>query len=490
VSNSPLAVAIQNIKRRSMSINKPLEPESILLLLLVLIAFVTRLYFLYDLSLIQYDGTYYIRYFFGEKSWGGPFPFGYPLLIQAAHLIIQDEVIAARLVSTVFGSLLVVPLFGLLKRVTDFRIAAILVLIVAIHPGLIRFSTQSLSDIPYLYFWLLGFNYYYRGKIIHAVAAESVAYFIRPEGLIFAGSFLLIYFIREKNFVKSFYGGLVILAALSIFMIHTHDRTGTWTISGKAGNLKVFYIDNWQKNEEIGGKESSFETVIDNLVNQYPKRVVVISEYIVQLTTWPLVIIGLIGFFIKPSVYWIILIQFFLTPLSGANYDLRYGLPYFLILILGVGLFISHFNALYKYRYSIILLGAFAFFMNLKYIQDKYLLTPDERFIELKEIGLKLRAGGYSKFKIMDRKPYTAFFAGSEKFVFLPYGSINNMLAKANEEAVDLIVMHAGIIRIFRPQLVPLLFVADSVVSPQLITIYNDISIRRESGIRIFKVTK
>lgn len=480
--------ARQFVNGRLSQYTRSLSSDFIVLFGIIFIAFILRLVLINDLKMVIYDGVYYIRYFFGDKSWPGPFPFGYPLLIQIAHAVISDEVIAARIVSVVLGSLLIIPLYKLLRGIASIQLAAILALVVALNPILIHYSTVCLSDIPYIFFWLLGFYYYYRGKIVHAVASESIAYFIRPEGLIYAVFFLLIYFIRSRHFRNFLYGSLVLAVALLAFTLHTHAKTDKWTLATKTGNIKVFYIDNWQKSEKLKGQEFSIDEVLVNLRDQYPKRVSLLNGYIAKISTLPIVIIGLLGLLRKPSIYWLLLIQYILTPLSGANMDVRYGLPYFFMLIIGTGLFFFYYPPLHKYKYSVVLLGALVVIINLKYLQDKSLLTPDESLIELKAIGLRLKESGYSNHKFMDRKPYTSFYAGAEQFTEYPIGTIRDVYNKAIEDSVDILVMHEKIIRIFRPNLTPLLYVPDSLVSPMFETIYNDITVRKDAGIRLYKV--
>jgi len=122
---------------------------------IILVNFLISLYFLNQQSIVTFDGTYYIRYFNGDYPWMGPFPFGYPLIISFFKLFISDEVIAARLVTAMFGSALLYPLPQVFMRLFSEK-TGLLLAIAAVNPVVIRYSTLTFSDLPYLFFLMFS----------------------------------------------------------------------------------------------------------------------------------------------------------------------------------------------------------------------------------------------------------------------------------------------------------------------------------------------
>jgi 4-amino-4-deoxy-L-arabinose transferase-like glycosyltransferase len=78
------------------------------------------------------------------------FPPLFPLLILAVTPLTGDAEIAGRIVSIVFGSLVVVPVYLIAQRMYSERVAIAVAALVGIHPLLVEYSTTLNSEPTYL----------------------------------------------------------------------------------------------------------------------------------------------------------------------------------------------------------------------------------------------------------------------------------------------------------------------------------------------------
>ena len=460
---------------------------------ILLVNFLISLYFLNQQNIVTFDGTYYIRYFNGDYPWMGPFPFGYPLIISFFKLFISDEVIAARLVTAMFGSALLYPLSQVFMRLFSEK-TGLLLAIAAVNPVVIRYSTLTFSDLPYLFFLMFSMWMFLEKRLLPAVTLASVSYLIRPEGLIFAAGYTIIFLVKEKDLRVTFYACSIILSLILVFAVENYSRKGVWSISSKASNIKIYDINDWRKSKKL--KFSDIEPtkmeIAQSVLKQYPDKLMILLDYIKTSSTFPIAIIGLIGLVRRPNIFWLFFVQLLITPLSGANMSLRYGLPYFYPLLVGCGFFLNSFNK----RVDLKLITAFVavvgvvFLFNLKYLRQLELTTPDNNFFELKEVGLHLRGKIPKDAVIMDRKPYFAFYSNGGKYVSIPPASINEVIKTSLSNNVDYLVLSERIVKIFRPKLIPLLNIKKKNFGPYLTTFYDDTKLRRGYGVKIYKINK
>jgi hypothetical protein len=124
---------------------------------------------------------------------------GYPLMILAGRTLVLPLVRpesllswiwGARLVSGVFGVLVIAAVWLLARRVFDRRAADVAAILVAVLPLFRENASDVLSDTPHLFFyvlavWLLIEGLTRRGWwwFVWAGMSSGLAYWIRPEGL-------------------------------------------------------------------------------------------------------------------------------------------------------------------------------------------------------------------------------------------------------------------------------------------------------------------
>ena len=222
------------------------------LLGLLLFAFLLRFPLLLYPEVIRYDGVEYIRHakLILSGDWtGGKAPPLYPALIAFAHLFIPDAEIAAILISVIFGTLLVLPVFYLGREIFDERIGILSAVIVIVHPFLNSYSGSVLTESTYYFLAamivLVGWRAFQRGRGREAILfglLTALAYLTRPEGIGFLIVFSLWTLIvnplgEKRSWTRR--AGIVILTIFSFlllsgpYLLEIRKATGRWGITKK-----------------------------------------------------------------------------------------------------------------------------------------------------------------------------------------------------------------------------------------------------------------
>lgn len=127
---------------------------------LVVLAFILRLYAALVPGIIVPDGVVYIdtARMIEAGQWQRVSQEGiyslYPFMIIAVHKVFADWEMAGRIISVIFGSLAVLPLYLLFKRMFDIRIAGIAALFFVISPKLVEFSSNVIREPAFWFFSL------------------------------------------------------------------------------------------------------------------------------------------------------------------------------------------------------------------------------------------------------------------------------------------------------------------------------------------------
>lgn len=235
-----------------------LTNESVFVTICSLTAFFIRLFLIPSDSVIGWDGVYYAN--LGEKIVSGNVYDGisaywsplYSFLIGIAGLFFQDSEFAGRFVSLVAGSLLVFPVFYLIRNFFGLVPAYIGTVLVIIHPGLIRSSmwvmTESLYTLVFTTGLLIAWFALTDGKtrdFFMSGVLFGAAYLLKPESIGFLG-LIFVLFAASKlvnkhfSFRGTFKGYLLLLLGFSIFFLpyvcFLYQKTGHLTISQKLLN--------------------------------------------------------------------------------------------------------------------------------------------------------------------------------------------------------------------------------------------------------------
>ena len=203
-------------------------------------------------EVIHNDGAEYIRHakLILNGDWaGGKAPPFYPALIAVAHFVVPDWEMAGILVSTIFGFLLVLPVFYLGKEIFDERVGILSGLMVAVHPYLTSYSGSVLTDSTYSFLVamvvLVGWVAFRRGQVREVILFSlltSLAYLTRPEGIGFLMVFCPWILVvnppdGKRGWTRKF--GIVLLALFSFlilsgpYLAQIRKETGRWGITKK-----------------------------------------------------------------------------------------------------------------------------------------------------------------------------------------------------------------------------------------------------------------
>jgi 4-amino-4-deoxy-L-arabinose transferase-like glycosyltransferase len=227
------------------------------LFFLIGIAFALRLYLVITAKGIDPDGIVYLsaakdlldkNYY---KAFSNVFPPFYPFLTALLYPVTRDFELAGRIISLIFGTLIVFPIFYLGKRLFGETVAIFSVLLSVFQPYLAQFSGSVLTESIYTFLIALGVLVGWKGLDSRSKGFMflvgillGLAYLTRPEGIGFVVLLSLwIFFFGGMRFWQdvgikfsmffSLMAGTVIFALPYILFLH--EVTGRWILSRKIG---------------------------------------------------------------------------------------------------------------------------------------------------------------------------------------------------------------------------------------------------------------
>lgn len=233
------------------------------LMILVSSAILIRLLFLRFEVVITPDGYNYAM--LAEALAAGKFREGfsafwsplYPVLVSIALALNRNVETAGRVVSLVAGSLLIIPVYYLIKDSFGWRAAVLGGVLVALHPLLIYYSLLLLTEATYTTLLITSIFIGWRALRGRGddsnTAAKSAQFFItgalfglcyltRPEAfgfivIMLAWTLGARLFTRTGDLKAVLRNALFLLLGFFIFalpyIIYVHQQTGVWTISEK-----------------------------------------------------------------------------------------------------------------------------------------------------------------------------------------------------------------------------------------------------------------
>ncbi len=151
----------------------------------------------------------------------------------------------ARSVSVVAGTLLLLPLAALARRLLPPRGAWLTVALAAFHPRLLQYSAAALSEMTYALLLVSGMALLLAcedaarraAREAAAGACFGLAYLVRPEGLPLAGALWLAGIVRKGPLAARLRPrfALATLAVALPFLVFVHAELGRWSLGEKGG---------------------------------------------------------------------------------------------------------------------------------------------------------------------------------------------------------------------------------------------------------------
>ena len=221
------------------------------------IAFVLRLYLVLTAKGIDPDGTVYLmvakdlveRNYY--KAFSNVVPPFYPFLTAFLYPITGDLELAGRIVSLILGTLTILPVYFLGKRLFGESIATFSSVLAVFQPYLAQFSGSVLTESTYTFLiaWgvlagLKGFDSKSKGLMFLLGLLLGLAYLTRPEGIGFAVLILIWIFLFDgfrfwQSLKEKFSMAFSLMAGVLIFafpyILFLHEVTGRWILSRKVG---------------------------------------------------------------------------------------------------------------------------------------------------------------------------------------------------------------------------------------------------------------
>jgi hypothetical protein len=167
--------------------------------MVIVLGFALRLYAFLGTPVINPDGILYIQQakaihygLWDQVLACYPYLASYPLLVALSYRVFEDWVVSAKLVSLVFGTATLIPLYLLLRRFWGVAVSVLALLIFAISPSFVEFSREVIRGPIFWFFAVLGLVFFVRHMETQSLAhlfLASISFLMgswaRTEGLIF-----------------------------------------------------------------------------------------------------------------------------------------------------------------------------------------------------------------------------------------------------------------------------------------------------------------
>jgi hypothetical protein len=228
-----------------------IKNEKIDLAILLLISLLLSIYLFFRTYVISLDGAFQyipiakdiVSGLYGKALAHNQQPL-YSFLVAFVSRWVSDYELAGKLVSTIFGILIIFPVYFLGRRMFDEKVAILSSLFLAIHPYIRRFSADVLKESTYLFFlaaaiWFVWRTIQGEKKYLYLFIPllSLLSYLVRPDGVeILIVVFLYILFFKRFNAPGDRWKVIFLLVLSSFilflpYLFHLKETTGVWTLS-------------------------------------------------------------------------------------------------------------------------------------------------------------------------------------------------------------------------------------------------------------------
>jgi 4-amino-4-deoxy-L-arabinose transferase-like glycosyltransferase len=456
-----------------------------ILLLILAFAFCLRIFLMIYPEVIHNDGTEYVRnakqILSGDWTEGKAPPL-YPLLTALAHYLTQNYELAGLLVSVIFGSLIVLPVFYLGRSIFNEKVGIVSSLLAAVHPFLYISSGSVLTESTYHFLLatsvFFGWKAFCGGKLYNLLLFSlftTLAYLTRPEAIgflfVFAVWVLLVNPLGEKRpWIRKV--GIIVVATLSFlvfsspYLIQIRKETGRWEISKKA-SVSIGSFSEEESAPSIDTIKKQGITLSSFIKNPLPvlgKMGIGFfqSLYKFQQACNPILFLlmglGLILIFAEKNRYrWQgsfylisyfifffgLVLPFFWITRRYTSQLISIAIPWAAFGCLGAKEWINKRSL--KWRKNHIPALLLILLLIVLFVQGRVIHPREHRFIQ-KEAGLWMKDHLPAGAKVMSPLPQEAFYA-ELPWVRMPEGSYDEVLKEARSKEVRYLIVDENIER-------------------------------------------
>jgi 4-amino-4-deoxy-L-arabinose transferase-like glycosyltransferase len=251
----------------------------VVLSLLLITTFLIR-YYLTSLQIITLDGILYIKIAKGINfgNLQGVTDYGffnlYSLLITLFQLLLHDWEFSGKMVSVVFGSLTIIPLFFLVRGLFNQNTAIVSAILYGIHPRFVEYSSDILREPVFWFFSIVSLWLAWEGVsrkkcflFVLSSISTGFAMFTRAEGamvFLIVILWLLWFFLNGKlNRKKALLYASIFLFSFPIVvspgLILLKNKLNRWEVGLSISKIpQLIYSDNQplKLEQELQGRAS------------------------------------------------------------------------------------------------------------------------------------------------------------------------------------------------------------------------------------------
>ena len=528
------------IKAKSIT-KKLVQNESIILVLIFIIAMGIRLYMASHNRVIGSDGVGYCEQAINFCS--GKFVDAitrnqtlYPIIIAFFHSFFRDIEFCGKMVSVISGALLVIVLYLFAKKLYSKKVALMSVLLIAFYPDYVYCSTEVMTESLYIFLRtaaiLIGLSALKTNKKISFVVTGIViglCYLTRAIGLLDFITMLIFIFLftivrpgrmLKKTVLPCLMLSIGFLPLFVSYIIYLHEAQGVWKLSGLGGEQRLVWFDTKEAGDEKFEKDlyslspdarefresprkkmgvfilirNNFKRLPEIYLRALNQMYMVFIPSILSIFIIILSAIGLIqcGMHKTDSFWDLYVLGWIIIPLLALGFvalplERRFLIPLFPFVLIwaskGIGeLSQWAINALHIEKANIkkLFIGIISCIVLVSFVPAlKYPMTTGKFWepYERKLAGLWLKKHTAPDCKIMSRYRIIGFYA-ERKWVAIPMSDYDKLLKFAQYNDIKYLVFDEVAVE-FRPQLA---FLIDETKAPEELKpvyIFDDVPAHR-----------
>ncbi|UCF79224.1 MAG: glycosyltransferase family 39 protein [Candidatus Eiseniibacteriota bacterium] len=434
--------------------------------------------------------------------------FFYPFSAIPFGLLSGDAETGLRLLSIFSGALLVLPCVLLARRLWGRRVAIFAGHMVALHPILILFSTQAMTETFYSLLvvssLLLLFVHMKSGtwsSLVLAGILLGLAYQTRQEAQFFIALALVVLLLGRggagiRRALKGRIQRAVVMAVISVvlvlpYFLLLHQKTGHWTTGAKAPvtlSSRLVWEDGLERERFVYSlNDAGTARRIDEIGRESPLRILwkekraIASRYFKEfsqgfthvpiLLASPLLLLLVpLGLFGRkwekenggPELILLLVGVFPFALYSMFQVNFRFLIPFLPVYLLwgarGCGVLCDWLRENVSNRRLVYYLALVLVFGSLvAYTAHKYRTGEEGQAIEYKEIGMWIRANEGEGARILAHSGCPAsYYAGNPEATFIPWTDLDGLMRYARHHRYSHLLVDADYFMEARPDLAQL----------------------------------